>query len=95
MQYICLRDCYVGEVFWARGTVCELPDDLDKSPKNFQLMEGGSAPESTTEILVRTRTLLAGEYLCSKCSKIHREDSRIGKRHLMYREGVGDANTGR
>jgi len=87
--YQVLRDCYVGEVFRARGTTCELPDALDKSPKNFQLAEGtgvvaGDATGAVTDSPMRTRPLAVGEYLCSKCSKIHRGDSKIGVRHLIH-----------
>ena len=32
------------------------------------------------------RELLDGEYRCSKCGKIHRETSKLGKRHLKYKE---------
>jgi len=95
-SYLVLRDCYVGEVFRARGTTCELPDALDKSPKNFQLAEGtgvvaweatgvaGDATGAVTDSPMRTRPLAVGEYLCSKCSKIHRGDSKIGVRHLIH-----------
>ena len=29
------------------------------------------------------------EYFCTKCDKNHRTTSKIGKRHLKYREAVG------
>lgn len=32
------------------------------------------------------RELLEGEYRCSKCGKIHRETSKLGKKHLKYKE---------
>ncbi len=77
MQYLVLRDCYVGEVFRRQGDTVELPDDLEKSEKNFTLIGGEPGdlrePSST-------------EYRCSKCSSNHKESSKLGKRHLKYRQ---------
>jgi len=34
-----LRDCFVGGRYFVKDTVVDLPGDLEKSPKNFQLMD--------------------------------------------------------
>ena len=36
MQYKVLRDCYVNDRLWFAGSTVELPDDMEKSPKNFE-----------------------------------------------------------
>jgi len=40
------------------------------------------------EIEETGRGLLDGEYNCTKCNKIHRGTSALGKRHLKYKECV-------
>ena len=49
MKYLCLRDCFVGGIYWVKGKVYELPDELEKSPKNFKALE-----EAKTEEPVKT-----------------------------------------
>lgn len=36
MQYICLRDCYVNDVYWKAGETYNLPENMQKSEKNFK-----------------------------------------------------------
>ncbi|KKL65445.1 hypothetical protein LCGC14_2154910 [marine sediment metagenome] len=51
MQYVCLRNCVVNDVLWKEGKIYNLPDSMDKHPRNFRLV-GEPAPEplqSTTE----------------------------------------------
>jgi len=40
MKYEVLRDCFVGGKYFQKDTTCELPDDFEKSPKNFRLIDG-------------------------------------------------------
>jgi len=45
MKYITLRDCYVNDRLWRKGEVYELPDEMNKSEKNFKpLDEPAPAP---------------------------------------------------
>jgi len=39
MNYIALRDCYVGECFRYKGDIYDLPDDFPISEKNFRLAD--------------------------------------------------------
>lgn len=36
MKYIVLRDCFVGGIYYAKGSICDIPDNIEKSPKNFR-----------------------------------------------------------
>ena len=86
MQYLCLRDCYVNDRFWQKGEAYELPDEMEKSEKNFKLVEPQPITEPvTTETPEKPRELKPGQYFCSKCQAIHRETSNLGKRHLKYK----------
>lgn len=76
MQYLVLRDCFVGEVLRVQGDVVELPASVEKSSKNFRLVAG-----EDSEAL---REPANGEYRCSKCESIHRETSKLGVRHMKY-----------
>ncbi len=58
MPYLVLRDCYVGEMFRAKGSTVELPDALEKSEKNFKLI--GASAEDAPE---------AGPNICPTCGK--------------------------
>ncbi len=49
MQYQCLRNCYVGELLWKEGKVYDLPDAMDKDPKNFRLV-GETAEEAESNL---------------------------------------------
>ena len=96
MKYLCLRDCYVYDRFWHQGETYELPDDMEKSEKNFkpvELPEPELALESEPLLVVanapeKPRELKPSEYLCSKCKTLHRESSKLGRRHLKYKEVV-------
>lgn len=44
MKYLCLRKCYVGDYLYEKGEVYDLPDSLEKSPKNFQSLEKKAEP---------------------------------------------------
>ena len=44
-KYLCLRDCFVGDRYFAKDTVWDLPDNLEKSPKNFQLVGDNTVKE--------------------------------------------------
>jgi hypothetical protein len=100
MEYLCLRNCYVGEVLRKGGKVYTLPAEMEKDPKNFRLVgetETEEAPQLAPEAASKEvapdapekpREPKPGEYLCSKCKSIHREigTSKIGKKHLKYKE---------
>jgi len=40
MNYLVLRDCFVGGSYYVKGTVCDIPDNVEKSPKNFKPLDG-------------------------------------------------------
>lgn len=84
MNYICLRNCYVGERLWKEGKVYDLPDSMEIHPKNFRLVGEAPAPEPVTSKSspIRPDVIPDGQYWCSKCLSLHRETSKIGKKHL-------------
>jgi len=95
MNYICLRDCYVGDRFRRQGEIYDLPDDMEKSPKNFRLV-GEPEPESTPEAPpepkpepVKPDVIPKGQFWCTKCKALHRETSKIGQKHLKNKEVEG------
>ena len=57
MDYEVLRNCYIGDRYYAKGKITKLPDDIKKSEKSFRLV-GAEAIE--TEI-VEDSMPLAGE----------------------------------
>ena len=91
MTYVCLRNCYVGERLWKQGKTYELPDAMEKNEKNFQLLGEVPGPEKVSEPIpnapqavsspVKPDTIPDGQYWCPKCSTLHRETSKIGKKH--------------
>ena len=95
-KYICLRNCFVNTVLWKEGRTYELPDAMDKHPKNFRLVgEPEPIPEPVIESITepastdtpeKPREPKPSEYICSKCNSIHREISKVGKKHLKYKE---------
>ncbi len=84
MKYMCLRNCYVGERLWKEGRVYSLPDSMEKHPKNFRLV--GEPEPTVSDAPEQPRQLKPGEYLCSKCTSIHRETSKLGQKHLKNKE---------
>ena len=45
MEYVCLRNCYVADRLWKEGKVYDLPDSMEKHPKNFQPLHPEPSPE--------------------------------------------------
>jgi len=97
-KYICLRNCFVFDFLHYAGRTYDIPEGKPVSPKNFQLAEDVK-PQPVTEPLKEevkemppepetepTKTIPKGFYLCSKCEAIHRETSKLGKRHLKYKK---------
>jgi hypothetical protein len=39
MKYLCLRVCFVSGSLWQKGAIYDLPDEMNKDPKNFQPVE--------------------------------------------------------
>ncbi len=90
MKYLCLRKCWVGDRLWYAGVEYELPDKMEKAEKNFRLLESVETPVEVEELAPsipeKPREPNPGEYLCSKCKGIHRESSKIGTKHLKYKQ---------
>jgi hypothetical protein len=42
--YVTLRDCFVGDRYYHQGQVYDLPESLEKSPKNFRAIDEAAAP---------------------------------------------------
>ena len=36
MKYVCLRNCFVNVQLWKKDKVYDLPDSMEKDPKNFR-----------------------------------------------------------
>ena len=36
MKYKCIRTCFVASRLWEEGKIYELPNNINKHPKNFQ-----------------------------------------------------------
>ncbi len=82
MKYLVLRNCFTAESqYFSKGDTVELPDEMYKAEKNFRSLE--TPPTNATEPL---REPKPGEYLCSKCSAIHRDSSKQGKSHLKHKQ---------
>ena len=94
-KYVCLRNCVVNDVLWKEGKAYELPEAMEKHPKNFRLVGEPEeapqpAPKAASKVVApgtpeKSREPKPGEYLCSKCNSIHRASSKIGKRHIANR----------
>jgi len=79
MKHICLRDCYVNDRFWRRGETYELPEAMEKSPKNFSpVAEPAPAPVPKT----RPEVIPPGMFWCEEHNTLHKETSRTGKKCL-------------
>ena len=87
MKYRCLRDCYVEDRLFEKGEIYELPNAFPKYEKNFELMDEPTPEPVIADVTEKPREPKLGEYLCSKCNGIHRETSKLGKRHLKYTKG--------
>jgi hypothetical protein len=97
MKYQCLRDCFVNSRLWREGQVYNLPDTMEKSPKNFKPVQVANEPEvppapeapardqPAPESPVEQTPIPEGQYWCGKCKTLHRENSGIGKRHLKHK----------
>ena len=87
--YTCIRNCFVNVQLWKAGKTYELPEAMEKDPKNFRLVgapEPVIEPERTEPAKpTEPRALGPGEYVCSKCENPHRESSKIGKKHLKHK----------
>lgn len=76
------------------GTVADIPSAVAASwcKHRIAIPAGKSqdAPEDKSEVAPEDKSLGAaketkGTYQCSRCRIVHREDSKIGRRHLKYR----------
>ena len=90
MNCVILRDCYVDRLYM-KGEVHEVANSLVKThPKNFR--EVGVSEEEAEEVLNteheqkmakqgKPDKITQGMYWCSNCKTIHRDTSKLGKRH--------------
>jgi len=97
MKYLCLRDCFVNSRLWREGQTYDLPDAMEKSPKNFKpvgaepepeappVLEAPATDQPTPEPPVEQPPIPDGQYWCGKCQTLHRETSKVGKRHLKHK----------
>lgn len=102
MKYLCLRDCYVNDRFWSKGEVYELDVDMEKSEKNFKAVEApepeepetgttfasSSGAEAETQLPAKPKpdVIPDGLFWCGRCETLHRETSKVGQKHLKYKE---------
>jgi len=99
MRYLCLRDCFVGDRFWKGGETYDIAEDgkMEINEKNFSLVgpspEPAPAGEKKEGQPEKPKTpqgkpdfIPKGQYWCGKCQTLHRETSKLGKRHLKHKE---------
>lgn len=66
MDYICLRNCYVGERLWKEGETYALPDAMEKSPKNFRPI--GQPPKPAPSVAPESKSV-EGAIVCPTCGR--------------------------
>lgn len=84
MDYMCLRNCYVGEVLRKEGKVYTLPDEMDKDTKNFrpldipaelheQVAEDvlNDEHEAKMKVVNKPEKMRKGYYFCTECQTTH------------------------
>ena len=78
MKYLVLRNCYTKEErYFSRGDIVELPDEMFKHEKNFQLVRQEVVKPDIPD----------DKYFCGKCKSLHRitdKKGSIGKRHSKF-----------
>ncbi len=101
MEYAVLRDCWVGERLYKKGELYELPDEVDKDPRNFREVGVGAElhdeiqnDEYEAQLKVKNKPehIPAGWYWCTECQRTHNGNrlatgkiNKLAKRHLKYR----------
>jgi hypothetical protein len=101
MMYLCLRNCFVNGRFYTEGQTYELGEGQMNSPKNFRLIESEDTKPAETEAKqtsgaeeinspkpqgVKPDVIPSGMFWCPNCKVLHRESSKLGTRHLKYKE---------
>ncbi len=86
IEYLCLRNCFVNVMLWKEGRVYTLPAEMEKHPKNFRLVGEPEPVPAVSDTPEKSRESKPDEYLCSKCNSIHRETSKLGKKHLKNKD---------
>ncbi len=84
-KYMCLRNCFVNVQLWKKDKVYELPDSMDKDPKNFRLVgvpaelheeateeELNAKHEAKMKVANKPEHIPEGFYWCTECQHTHR-----------------------
>ncbi|KKL70866.1 hypothetical protein LCGC14_2100650 [marine sediment metagenome] len=83
-KYVCLRNCFVNVQLWKKDKVYELPDSMDKDPKNFRPVgvpaelheeatedERNEEHEAKLKVANKPEHIPEGHYWCTDCQKTH------------------------
>jgi len=74
MKYRVLRNCYVYEILYHEGEVCELSDKAEICEKNFELLDKPlpDAPQAITEAVNDEDAIIpsTNDLTCPKCGKV-------------------------
>jgi len=69
MKYKCLRTCYVNDRLWKGGETYNLPDTMEKHPKNFEPLEGEIVKEKDYLIKPVVEEQEEEIFKCAECGK--------------------------
>lgn len=86
-QYLCLRNCYVGEQLWKKDKAYNLPEGMDKDPKNFRPLDISAelyeevteealnkAHEAKLKVANKPEKMRKGYYWCTECQQAHNSE---------------------
>jgi len=85
----------VNDRLWEKGEIYELPEGMEKSEKNFQAIEetkpelkpeSGAKPARPIAEKTKPSKIPKGSFWCVKCQSLHKETSKVGQKHLKYKE---------
>lgn len=91
MRYLTLRDCYVNDRLWREGDIYELPEAMEKSPKNFKPLDEPRVAEvkeepieavtATTETAEDSPAEIDGGFKCEACGRVCKSEFGL-KSHM-------------
>ncbi len=84
MKYVCLRNCFVNVQLWKKDKTYELPEAMEKDPKNFRPVDVpaelheeateddlNEAHERKLKVANKPEHIQEGFYWCTECQYTH------------------------